>query len=305
MPKPEPIALSLRSFLRTSSCYFLLRFLCVAGFAIGVNRDASAGTILYEGFSDTGYILGASVVGLDGGTGFDGPWVNYSVGNPPNPNAITSGLSFTHSSGAALATSGNALSLSGVGLNSSEVERKQLTYNGTVGTSVWFSFLLRKDTASGSLLDLGVLKLIPSGSAPALFIGDIASSARLSLLVATSPNVSSVSTTTVTLGQTYFLVGRLNFNPGVTSSMDLFVNPEPGSLNPGTPAVTLGNLNVPGLSYIHFATSNQINGASFTFDELRIGDTFADVSPAAAPEMSSATFLLMALGMLGSRRPKR
>jgi hypothetical protein len=90
----------------------------------------------------------------------------------------------------------------------------------------------------------------------------------------TSSSVPAVS------NQTAFLVIRVDYtNPGV-DTFRLYVNPTPGAPEPGTadatltPSYDIGNQN--GIAF------NVGNGAAASFDEIRVGTNWVDVTPAVA-----------------------
>jgi hypothetical protein len=162
---------------------------------------------------------------------------------------------------------------------------------GADGTTTWISFLLRPETIdpSGSrlTLDPGFSFSIGKGVADTNYsIG--------------GPNLSNpvASSTPVIVGTTVFLVVEAQFNP-LTSGNDtfiLFVNPTPGLSAPDVAGVTKSDLNVPSAMNTLFLIA--ANHAAASYDEFRIGDTFADVTPA-IPEPSTlglcacAAFFLM------------
>ncbi len=90
------------------------------------------------------------------------------------------------------------------------------------------------------------------------------------------------SATQAVSNQTVFLVTRVYFLPnGTEDEFRLYVDPTPGAPEPATPSAVLTNF---------IGTQNGIalecgdNGSGETqvsFDEIRIGTTFADVTPAA------------------------
>jgi hypothetical protein len=78
------------------------------------------------------------------------------------------------------------------------------------------------------------------------------------------------------------LVTRVEFLPGGTNDVfRLYINPTPGSPEPVTPSATitgfLGNQN--GIAFN--AGDNGSGGTLVSFDEVRAGTTFADVTPPA------------------------
>ena len=95
------------------------------------------------------------------------------------------------------------------------------------------------------------------------------------------------------------LVAKVTFG-AVTDTISLYVNPALGGGPPASPTVSLA---VP-----HAATLSQfdvdygsLSGGSTMFDEIRLGQTFADVTP--VPEPSS--LLLAGLAALGLHLKRR
>jgi len=96
--------------------------------------------------------------------------------------------------------------------------------------------------------------------------------------------------------ETVFVVLKYTFDSVNGDSANLFINPTPGSAEPATHlTVTAGtalNLNTTGIRSF-FVRNNSVEPDALLIDELRIGDTWADVTPA-VPEPTS-----VALGGLG------
>lgn len=107
-----------------------------------------------------------------------------------------------------------------------------------------------------------------------------------------------------------FLVARLTIGAGANDdSIDLFINPDINAGTPSTPDLTVpfneDVLDNRAIDEIRLASQN---GAFFA-DEIRIGGTFADVTPleveigaAAVPEPSSVAILLCSAGAVWTTR---
>jgi hypothetical protein len=78
----------------------------------------------------------------------------------------------------------------------------------------------------------------------------------------------------------------------------MFVNPTPGAASPGQPALDSPRDNIPFDGVIF----NSGNTPGFNFDELRIGTTYADVTPVPEP---AAGMLCAALAWLVAARRRR
>ncbi len=110
------------------------------------------------------------------------------------------------------------------------------------------------------------------------------------------------SFSTGTGGETVFVVLRYNFDSVNGDSASLFINPTPGSAEPAAQlTVTAGTaltLNTGIQSF--FVRNNSVEPDTLLIDELRIGTSWADVTPVAVPEPSAAALagcgLLVLLG---------
>jgi len=76
--------------------------------------------------------------------------------------------------------------------------------------------------------------------------------------------------------QTTFLVVRGNYVQGGASTFRLYVNPTPGEPEPVTADATV-SFNIQTQNGLAF---NMQNGAAASFDEIRVGTNYADVTPA-------------------------
>jgi hypothetical protein len=238
--------------------------MAAAGLTVAFAGSGARATVLaYEDFNYTpATILNAQ----NGGTGFSSAWLenNFGTSTDSTRDVITTGsLTFSQ-----LQVSGNAAETHG---NYPDDSRTLTTSLGTPGTSVYVSFLLRKNVAGtnpGQLGDdYGGLSL---GS---LFIGDPGDNDLYSMETTGGGGMQSSSVSSV-VGQTGFLVARIDFTAG-NDTARLFVNPtvdiEPASANATKTDVNLGSVNV-----LEILTGSN---AVWRLDELRIGTTFADVTP--------------------------
>ena len=236
--------------------------------------DARCQVLVYEGFD---YAAGQTLHTQTGGTGWVGPWLEG--GSTANYDRILDG-NLIYSS---LIVSGNSLRSQAPSSLSTDLSRSfEAPIAGADGTTLWVSFLLRKDSEGTSAPNnyFG-LALYPSNAeAPALFIGDTGESEFYSLGIAGSDQgqVASSSQSTVSAEAT-FLVAKLTFQAG-PELIDLFVNPDPTAPAPTTPSASKSNFSVDDITAIGILGGLD---ALWTADEIRIGRSFADVAPAPTP----------------------
>lgn len=249
-------------------------------------RHVAAQTV-YEPFD---YSAASPVLGQNGGTGWGGPWTftgNWTTASP--------GLTF-----GSLLTQGNAAQ--GSGAAGSEVRRNFATSFLDTGGDVWFSYLTRPNadptnSQNGLLLNPG----LGSTDGRAMWVGWFSGATTTYGMETFSLPGSFVGTNEApTVGQTTFLVGRIQFAAG-NDTITLWANPTPGLANPDTTPFTKTDYD--------FGTS--IDGAylnrsfgDWTNDEIRFGNSFASVS--AVPEPTTwaliATVALSSSGILWRRR---
>lgn len=171
---------------------------------------------------------------------------------------------------------------------------------GRSGTTLWMSAMFRKDTGDNNRL---LLFTMPTTSNPSVgasnlgfgFCGDIPSvsvvgSTRYwSLQVRNAANNGFDcvrSNVPVVTGQTALLVLKCSF--GATDRFDLFVNP--ASLGSTAPVTADATWTTTGATNISLATLGYSGGTTGSnqsaIDEIRFGQTFADVTPTFTPSES-------------------
>jgi hypothetical protein len=250
-------------------------FACLAIMALSM---AVAANPVYEGFA---YHNGSSLSGQNGGSGWGSPW--DSSRTAPGVT-IGPGLAFS-----SLSTSpGSASSDPPVtGLVAFYLRQLGATI-GADNTTTYMSFLLRPDVGFGFYggVNLEGLFIGKSGVVNAYGIegplDDVASS-----------GVAPIAGTTV------LLVLRADFLPG-NDRFSLFVDPTPGAPEPSIPDALKTNYD---LSPANFVFLN--NAGSWTTDEIRIGSTFAAVTPLATIPEPGTLYLLAAVFPVLALRVRR
>ncbi len=243
--------------------------------------------IAYEGANYAPLTL---IAGLNGGTGWRGEWSGDT--RVVSGSLVLNGVS----------TSGNRFVTSGNGAGSARaIETSgfegllQSGRLGKEGTTLWLSFLFRAVTtgnnnAAGVLLYDGPV----SAANQVLFVGVPTGGSTLGLIA--PPNsappfgASALSSIIGTNQQTLFLVIKMMFGTPNGDRVFLYVNPpmEAEPTNNIYIAAVLNNLS------FQFDRLQLASGATTTttasFDEIRLGETFADVVPL-APDRYAVTAL--------------
>ena len=266
---------------------------------VTVNQVLS--TLMHEGFN---YNLGESIVGKNGGTGWNGSaW--QTGGSLPNFSAtIGSGLSFS-----SLSTSGQSLKISSSGYANWErsfVTRAVGTAPST-GDTLWSSYLIKADTAGGGLGPSGgghQAGLVVSTAANSLTGARFQSHAKPvwdsdRLGTAYDGSVTNSTTASVMNGDTYLLVSKftnVGGSGGGTATMWAINVSQYDLIASG--GITEAELDANSLTKIvdtsattydlntsHFVefTARRKSGwdsLSFFVDELRFGSSLASVTPA-------------------------
>ena len=240
---------------------------------------AQAQLITYEGFE---YATGA-LEGENGGVGFGG---NAWTGSG---DVAAATLSF-----GTLQTSGG--SAVGFGANNGGFRGLANTLTtGAGGQSFFLSYLFRGENVTNEYQGLALF----NGGSENFFTGKPIGTTELGFV--NYPGGGSGTTGSGVLMQsatTYFLVYQFEqINSGANENVRLFVNP----------GATLGTPNAEVLGGNPFTFGRfrlQGGGPAYSYDEIRIGSTYADVAPGIAasvvPEAGSLTLLLPALGVLGA-----
>jgi hypothetical protein len=294
--------------------------LAVAALAAAI--PASATLLTHDSFD---YPVG-SLNSANGGIGWGSAWESQDSGQPyavANSSPLTFGSLLTSgnygSGGFAYTNLGRRLQTGSLGAFdsaglvsnpfASPDPRPGLIDGGADGLGVvWMSILLRRDANPGGNFSIGLYKNgtiwsdFGTEEDPSVSFGltggnwVLSNGKSLSAPVAgTVPNV---------LGDEFLLVTRIEFN-GANSSAHLWVNPtglggiDP-SLGTATASITGRTLDEIAFRNVQIYIDNSPNQGSF--DEIRLGTTFASVTPIPEPSTVAAILGALTLGVLALRR---
>lgn len=250
--------------------------------ALSAEVDAQASLIFYDGFD---YAPGA-IAGVGG-------WTNSGEGTVASP-----GLAYVDSTLAQLSSTGNRLD-SDLSDNTSFASFRNLgnSYD-TNGQTIYISFLARMDeNVAGPRNRFAGVSLMGSGGEH-FFMGAGGGSGTWGIDNKQSIANSSAAVTNLTL-----LVYRLDYTTGnpTSGTTSLFINPDLANM-PAVADVTLAN--APAFSFdqirVHAGGFGENSLNEFEVDEIRIGTTWADVTP--VPEPMAATLFGAGLSGLALRR---
>jgi len=205
--------------------------------------------IAYEWFN---YPLGSNVAGQNGGTGWAGAW--FQIGG--TLSVIDSGLFFqrlqARNNSARTASAAPVTHVCTLGENL-----------GAAGTTRYFSILLRPLDPMSPGTDFGF-------GFGGVHIGKAGSHASYLIVGGGGAAVSGIEAVP---NATAFLIVRSTFTAGA-DRIELWVNPTPGQPLPVTPNAVKQDVDLGIFSDINLTANIRCH-----FDEIRIGETYGDVSP--------------------------
>ncbi|MBE0540794.1 MAG: hypothetical protein IH623_05355 [Verrucomicrobia bacterium] len=220
------------------------------------------------------YPANSVMSGLNSGTGWAASWAGWG-------RVEVDGLLFP-----GLLTTANRFLTSG---NNQDAYRNPRTLGfeallsggkfGLDGTELWLSFLVRRETnfPAGSYGGLSLLDF----TAEKLFVGLPAGATHWSVRETDPAAVTTVSTAPIRAGESTLIVLRLQFGvSGVQDRMELFVNPSPG-VTPTVPDAAHTGANLI-FNRIRLQSGPFGSTAPMSLDEIRLGESYADVTPAVA-----------------------
>jgi hypothetical protein len=165
---------------------------------------------------------------------------------------------------------------------------------GAANPTVYASFLLQPKVTPTSTRLIAYLQSSTSAGTPSagVFINT-----SLQLQVSRNSTTPAAATTpALSLNTTYFVVFAYKWNSGTgNDQVALWLNPTPGSSEPApTISATTGGSDVSTLAAFFLAVPSSSTGSTNWVDEIRVGLTWADVTPAVIPEP-----MTVALGVVG------
>jgi hypothetical protein len=229
-----------------------------------------------------------------GSAGFSAAWGASDGGGRPELFLLAGG-SLAETTGE-LVTCGNCAASDGSHSPNIYIVRSLAGTIGQAGTTRYLSFLLRPEGTLGEGMYGGFFGLELMGSAGWLFVGKPGSSAAAPYaLEGLGGTGQCPSMVTPVVGQAVLLVVRAEFAAGA-DSFRLYVDPDPCAAEPATPDAVKADRD------IGLVSGLRIDGSgAFCIDEIRIGETYADVVPIPEP----ATLAVLALGGLAMIRRRR
>ncbi len=238
----------------------------------------------------------SDLVGKNGGIGFNQNWFagGFNIGLSTNFDIAQGSLSYP-----GLETSGNRVSSIAVGTISGVARAFPQIINSSQSTTRYLSFLVRPEGVVGSgafngffgvYLDGNVI-----GSEPDLYVGKPGGGQLSRYVLEDRGGSNQIASSLVPVsGQTSLLVVKAQFTPGA-DLFTLYNNPVPGLAEPLTG--TQKSLNIGTTTGLVIYSSG-----AFSIDEIRWGETFADVTPVPEPNTLLLGLLLAALGAVTVRR---
>lgn len=209
-----------------------------------------------------------------------------------------------------LATAGNLVQMNGFNSSANGSFRSLGSNRGGAGNDVWLSFLVRSDAAGGQ-----VLGLYNSGTPVAVFGTPTAGSAAYGMSLLTPATSAGTQTLTVAPGvaadgaTTHLVAVHLQLGTvgALVNVVTMYLDPDVSSL--GTGAAPTGGSTATFSAATDFGF-NQIVLGNFAgtssvaqFDEIRLGPTWADVSP--VPEPAGLLLVGAAVAVAAGRRRRR
>lgn len=236
-------------------------------------REGRAEVSAYEGFDYEP--VGAALLGADGGSGFAGPWSagGFNASIHDHCTIAAGSLEFGE-----LLTSGNRIAAGPIEALGG-VTRTLDTPLGQDGTTAYLSFLLRPEGVLGAGIFDGFFGLVlEEPGTTELFAGKAGNPAHQYLLEdrgGTNPVSTGIP---AVVGKTVFVVLRIDFAAG-PDTVTMYLDPVPGAPEPAT-GIVKDDLDVGTVTGLTIYSTG-----AFSMDELRVGESFEDVTPREEPSV--------------------
>lgn len=275
----------------------------------GASAHAQSSLIVADGFSGPP----GAITGQSSGYGWQAgkSWTSSSASSP---DQVTSGSLAFSSNGQALASGGGKLTTIGDDVGAYRRPPTDFgNYGGAVNQDIWIGFLAANTTSDigSSYAGLSLFNTneqffvgVPSGTDAYGFQNASVNGPDGTPQVA--PSALAPPNT-----QTHFLVTHFSFTASGTTEVTFYVDPTPG-LDAAPQTAQMDKVYTTSFQFneIRFQSGSDANGAAhpYNFDEFRMGSTYGDVAPAAAPEPSSCaafSFGILGLCVLAVKSRKR
>lgn len=250
---------------------------------------ASAALTLYDGF-EYGAVSG-DLTGKNGGSGWSGAYTDSGNSTIYTVAGLTYGALETAGGASLTADGGTATTLNFRG------------FTAISSGETWISFLGQRNGAASTSTFAGLSFYNSTGIAGAdaeFSISNAGTGGTWRLFDVNNGGATTSVPTSIAIASdtTYLLVARIAWGAGALGSetVSLFVNPALG-LTPVTADAFRDISMATNIDKVRIAGGNGVN---YTFDEIRIGDSFASVTP--VPEASSSIALLFGLSSVAFRR---
>ncbi|MDF3128537.1 PEP-CTERM sorting domain-containing protein [Kiritimatiellaeota bacterium B1221] len=245
-----------------------------------------ANVLVYEGFDYTENTRVQASNNLNGGTGWSNAWQEIEGNTNRYWGTAAGTLAYENTGNVGdLEISGGYIEVAGTQNDNRVIERSFTpTFNTTTNSDIWFSVLSAGPGGNG--VDVN---LFGGGSKQIGWQMDGTITLTNGLASGTDSSGKGM-----TVGSATLLVANIDL---ANSEIQYWLNPIVGSASPGSAdyasnVLTLDS-SVTSLDAIRLFANTQNSGK---IDEIRFGETFADVTP--VPEPSSLALLAGAMGML-------
>jgi hypothetical protein len=226
-----------------------------------LSASCDAAPIAWESFD---YPSASSLSTQGGGSGWLAAWFQ------DGESAVIGhdGLGFTDSQGKVLNTSGRLADTSGAATT-----RSLRVFSSGLLNNVWISFLYQLPNSNNKFEGVTFYR----GAQQVFSINNPSSTATAAIHLANNlVSSSGPNTGRGVFGQTHLIVMKLTKGGGTGGAdrIEAFIDPNL-TVNPTSPAATINGTNFD-FDRVRLAGEN---GSPLLVDELRVGDTFADVTP--------------------------